>query len=140
MIEVEAPDGSIVEFPEGTSREVMAAAMAKRFGAPASKGVEPSAPAAAAAPAVDGRKAFESELKEYYAGLKGAPLDPGRLTQLGEKYLGGAPSNILEIEEFYKKYGTLNPRLRDVSPEAPPTPAVKPEDIVTTVPRAGEGM
>ena len=140
MIEVEAPDGSIVEFPEGTSREVMAAAMAKRFGAPASKGVEPSAPAAAAAPAVDGRKAFESELGAYYSGLKGAPLDPTRLTQLGEKYLGGAPSNIPDIEEFYKKYGTLNPRLRDVSPEAPPPAAPKPEDIVTTVPRAGEGM
>jgi hypothetical protein len=90
--------------------------------------------------AVDGRKTFETELGAYYSGLKGAPLDPGRLTQLGEKYLGGAPSNIPEIEEFYKKYGTLNPRLRDVSPEAPPTPAVKPEDIVTTVPRAGEGM
>jgi hypothetical protein len=90
--------------------------------------------------AVDGRKAFESELGEYYKGLKGAPLDPGRLTQLGEKYLGGAPSNIPEIEEFYKKYGTLNPRLRDMAPEAPPTPAPKPEDIVTTVPRAGEGM
>jgi hypothetical protein len=90
--------------------------------------------------AVDGRKTFETELGAYYSGLKGAPLDPGRLTQLGEKYLGGAPSNIPEIEEFYKKYGTLNPRLRDVSPEAPPTPAAKPEDIITTVPRAGEGM
>jgi hypothetical protein len=138
MIEVEAPDGSIVEFPEGTSREVMAAAMAQRFGTPGKQTT--AAEPVATAPAVDGRKAFESELKEYYAGLKGAPLDPGRLTQLGEKYLGGAPSNIPDIEEFYKKYGTLNPRLRDVSPEAPPTPAVKPEDIVTTVPRAGEGM
>jgi hypothetical protein len=90
--------------------------------------------------AVDGRKTFETELGAYYSGLKGAPLDPGRLTQLGEKYLGGAPSNIPEIEEFYKKYGTLNPRLRDVSPEAPPPEAPKPEDIITTVPRAGEGM
>ncbi|WP_398468005.1 hypothetical protein [Tardiphaga sp.] len=34
MIEVEAPDGSIVEFPDGTDRGVMAQAMAKRFGAP----------------------------------------------------------------------------------------------------------
>jgi hypothetical protein len=31
MIEVEAPDGSIVEFPDGTDRSVMTAAMAKRF-------------------------------------------------------------------------------------------------------------
>lgn len=35
MIEVEAPDGSIVEFPDGTDRGVMAQAMAKRFPAPA---------------------------------------------------------------------------------------------------------
>ena len=138
MIEVEAPDGSIVEFPEGTSREVMAAAMAQRFGAPGKQTT--AAEPVATAPAVDGRKTFETELGAYYSGLKGAPLDPGRLTQLGEKYLGGAPSNIPEIEEFNKKYGTLNPRLRDVSPEAPPTPAAKPEDIITTVPRAGEGM
>lgn len=32
MIEVEAPDGTIVEFPDGTPRDVMRAAMAKRFG------------------------------------------------------------------------------------------------------------
>jgi hypothetical protein len=31
MIEVEAPDGTIVEFPEGTSREVMQDAMRRRF-------------------------------------------------------------------------------------------------------------
>lgn len=31
MIEVEAPDGTIVEFPDGTSRETMTTAMAKAF-------------------------------------------------------------------------------------------------------------
>ena len=30
-IEVEGPDGVILEFPEGTSRETMRAAMAKRY-------------------------------------------------------------------------------------------------------------
>ncbi|MGO3933457.1 hypothetical protein [Rhodopseudomonas pseudopalustris] len=34
MIEVEAPDGSIVEFPDGTDRGTMAAAMQKRFAGP----------------------------------------------------------------------------------------------------------
>ena len=34
MIEVEAPDGTIVEFPEGTPREVMQRAMAQRFPLP----------------------------------------------------------------------------------------------------------
>lgn len=33
-IEVEGPDGSILEFPDGTSRDVMRAAMQKRYGAP----------------------------------------------------------------------------------------------------------
>jgi hypothetical protein len=92
------------------------------------------------APEIDGRKAFESEVRDYYSGLKGAPLDTNKLTQLGEKYLGGAPTNIAEIEDFYKKYGTLNPRLRDLTPTAAPTPPAKPEDIITTVPRAGEGV
>jgi transposase-like protein len=92
------------------------------------------------APAVDGRKAFESEVRDYYSGLKGAPLDTSKLTQLGEKYLGGAPTNIAEIEDFYKKYGTLDPRLRDLTPAAAPTPPAKPEDIITTVPRASDDV
>jgi hypothetical protein len=108
------------------------------------KAAQPAAqPAASATPPTspaDGRKAFEGELRQYYAGLKGAPLDTSVLEQLGQKYLGGAPANIPEISEFYEKYGTLNPRLRDVSPEAPPTPPATPEDIITTVPRAGEGV
>jgi hypothetical protein len=36
MIEVEAPDGSIVEFPTGTPPDVMSRAMQQRFGAPPS--------------------------------------------------------------------------------------------------------
>jgi hypothetical protein len=43
-IEVESPDGSIVEFPDGTSNDVMKSAMQKRFGggqaAPAKKQAE----------------------------------------------------------------------------------------------------
>lgn len=140
VIEVEAPDGTIVEFPAGTSREVMAAAMAKRFSAPASEDAEAAAPAVAAAPATDGRKAFESEMRQYYAGLKGAPLDTSFIEKLGQKYLGGPPSNLPEIAAFYEKYGTLDPRVRDLAPEAQPLPAAKPEDIITTVPRASEGV
>jgi hypothetical protein len=50
-IEVEAPDGSIVEFPDGTPDDVMAAAMRKAFGGPE----QPSAPAAVARNPVTGR-------------------------------------------------------------------------------------
>lgn len=42
MIEVEGPDGSVVEFPDGTPMEVMQGAMAKRFGSP-TKGSTPPA-------------------------------------------------------------------------------------------------
>lgn len=38
MIEVEAPDGTIIEFPDGTAPDVMKAAMAKRFAAPKPEG------------------------------------------------------------------------------------------------------
>jgi len=48
-IEVEGPDGVILEFPDGTSREVMAKAMSKRYPKgstkPAPKAPEPSAAA-----------------------------------------------------------------------------------------------
>lgn len=40
-IEVEGPDGSILEFPDGTSREIMRAAMQKRF-SPVPKGETPA--------------------------------------------------------------------------------------------------
>lgn len=61
MIEVEAPDGTIVEFPDGTPREVMRDAMQRRFGGGgggSAPGAPPSAtpapaPAAPAAPADD---------------------------------------------------------------------------------------
>lgn len=48
MIEVEAPDGTVVEFPEGTTPDVMRSAMQKRWGAPqpaaqpAPQGLQPS--------------------------------------------------------------------------------------------------
>ena len=33
-IQVQGPDGQLLEFPDGTSRETMKAAMQKRYGAP----------------------------------------------------------------------------------------------------------
>lgn len=48
-IEVEAPDGTILEFPENTPRETMRAAMAKRF--PSAPAAQPAASPVPAAPA-----------------------------------------------------------------------------------------
>jgi len=39
-IEVEGPDGAILEFPDGTSRETMRAAMAKRYGSKSNPALE----------------------------------------------------------------------------------------------------
>lgn len=61
-IEVEGPDGAILEFPDGTSRETMRAAMAKRYGS------KPAAKPAA----------------------KGKPKEqPGRARSFGEGFLRG---------------------------------------------------
>ena len=45
MIEVEAPDGSIVEFPDGTPKDVMSAAMRKKFSAAPAAAPQPAAAA-----------------------------------------------------------------------------------------------
>jgi len=39
MIEVELPDGSIAEFPDGTAPDVIKGALQKRFGAPSAQGL-----------------------------------------------------------------------------------------------------
>lgn len=43
MIEVELPDGTIAEFPDGTSQDVIKGALQKRFGAPRAAKETPSA-------------------------------------------------------------------------------------------------
>lgn len=44
MIEVEMPDGTIAEFPDGTSQDVMRSALQKRFGAPQALPPSPEQP------------------------------------------------------------------------------------------------
>lgn len=46
MIEVELPDGSIAEFPDGTSPDVIKGALQKRFGSPEKAPIQQEAPAA----------------------------------------------------------------------------------------------
>jgi hypothetical protein len=61
MIEVEAPDGTVIEFPEGTSRETIRKVMAKNYGQP-----ETGNPAAEATSA--GARGFNKSLTDA-AGL-----------------------------------------------------------------------
>ena len=110
-------------------------------GTPEAAAPEPTTPdATAAEPAPKGpdRAGFEKELGAYYQNLGGKPIDTSKITALSQKYGVGTPTNISDIEEFYKRYGTLNPRLQMTGPEAPPPPVVDPNEIVVTVPRAGD--
>ena len=99
---------------------------------------EPAAEAAPAAPEGPDVAGFEKELGAYYQSLGGKPLDTGTIGSLAQKYRVGTPTNLADIEEFYRTQGTLNPRLQMTGPEAPPPPVVDPNEIVVTVPRAGD--
>jgi hypothetical protein len=94
-----------------------------------------AAPAEAAAPDTAG---FEKQLGSYYAGLGGKPLDTSAIGNLAQKYHVGTPTNLAEVEEFYKKHGTLNPALQMTGPAAPPPPKEDPTKVVRTVPLAGD--
>ena len=84
MIEVEAPDGSVVEFPDGTPDDVMASAMRQKFGGP-----EPSQPSAPQSPSINSRG------PEGYSGPSYGPNNPlpgvGRSMRLGAE---GAVSGL----------------------------------------------
>lgn len=81
---------------------------------------------------------FEKALGGYYQSLNGGPLDAGKIENLALKYRVGKPTNLTEIEDFYKKTGTLVPKLTMTGPEAPEPPVVKPEDVIRTVPEASD--
>jgi hypothetical protein len=83
---------------------------------------------------------YEQGLREYYQELaqtKGA-FNPSRVQDLASKYGVGTISNLPEIEEFYKQYGTLNPTLSTISSESMPPPTPKQDEIVGTVPQGSE--
>lgn len=75
-IRVKAPDGSIVEFPEGTSREVMRDAMRRKFGGPE--------PVLSAQPG--GFDDFQAMLKR--GEIKGVNSG-GTLADVGQQFRGG---------------------------------------------------
>ena len=144
-IRAELADGTVLEFDPGTPDEVVDRVVKQHLsgGAPAPTDAEPGpvAPGAEPAPATPSTPdvaGFEKELGAYYQSLGGKPLDTGLITNLATKYGVGKPTNLSDIEEFYRTQGTLNPRLELTGPSAPPPPVVKPEEIVTTVPKAGD--
>lgn len=78
-IQVQGPDGQMLEFPDGTPRETMKAAMAKRYGAP-----KPAAPESAPDP-TEGM----SGLDKFRAGMGKAFADSyAGAKQLGTEAIG----------------------------------------------------
>jgi len=79
MIEVELPDGSIAEFPDGTAPDVIKGALQKRFGAPSAQGL-PMAEAGTPV-GVQTRPGPGMPADEMQAGL----------AEMSQKTLGAAP-------------------------------------------------
>ncbi|MEY3659755.1 MAG: hypothetical protein RLZZ169_580, partial [Pseudomonadota bacterium] len=148
-------DGTVLQFPEGTPDDVIdrvvqehIAAAGKSGGAeapvsdePAPVESEPDPLADAEAPAAgENVAAYEEGLRQYYQQLaeKKGTFDPNVVQGLASKYGVGPISNLAEVEEFYKQYGTLNPRLSTVSLMKEPPPTPKQDELVGTVPQVGD--
>ena len=106
MIEVELPDGSVAEFPEGTSNDVIKSALAKRFPA--------KTPPA---------KAGESPLNPYLRSLSAEATETGLPIQrplalhyegdhatwgIHDEYLYGRESELVEEEVMYRMFRENN--------------------------------
>jgi hypothetical protein len=84
---------------------------------------------------------YEAGLRDLYQQYseKKRPFAAADIESLASKYnLQGRISNIPQIQEFFEKYGTLNPSLVSVAPDAPLPEAVKQDEIIGTVPQGGE--
>lgn len=141
-IKAQLPDGTTLEFEDGTPDDVIDRVVQQHIGGGAAPAGETApgepAPAAQEAPKGPDVPGFEKELGAYYQSLKGQPLDTSTIQGLAQKYQIGEPTNLAEIEAFYKKHGTLTPRAELTGPTAPPPPKVDPNEIVTTIPKAGD--
>ncbi len=145
-VQAQLPDGTVLEFEDGTPEDVIDRVVQQHIaggapkpasGAPAAGGEPTPAEPAPETPKGPNVPGFEQELGAYYRSLGGKPVDVPTIEKLGQKY-GVTPTNLSEIAEFYQKYGTLNPRVQQEGPEAPEPPVVDPNEIVVTVPRAGD--
>lgn len=154
-IQAALPDGTVLEFEEGTPDDVIdrvvqqhlksgATAPAPAAGAPAETPVETMGPDIGTGeyydvPPPPDANAFESAVAQYYASLpKGVAPEEAKLNEMATRY--GLPplSNFPEILQFYEQYGTLNPTVAMQGPGAVPPPPPQIEEIVGTVEPAGD--
>lgn len=90
MIQIKAPDGSIVQFPDGTGDDVITGVMAKNYPAPApdlaSVGASAQRDLAAQPGVMEGRAASD------LAALTGSPPSPNFVDALKSAVFGGGPA------------------------------------------------
>lgn len=94
MIEVELPDGSIAEFPDGTSKDAIKGALQKRFASTQPPGVPEYAP-----PGVQGYDPTTGEVTPQYGQAGSAAMGAADATTMGwgdelASYLGSALTGV----------------------------------------------
>lgn len=154
-IQAALPDGTVLEFEEGTPDEVIDRVVQQHLkgGATAPAPAAAEEPAAAQpeamgpppegeyydVPSAPDTKAFESAVAQYYGSLpKGTPPEEAKLSEMATRYGLPPVSNFPEILQFYEHYGTLNPTAAMQGPGAVPPPPPQIEDIIGTVEPAGD--
>lgn len=137
--ESESGGASVVSIDGGRGATPPAGA-APAEGAPTTAEAVPMDGVAPQAPQED-IAGYEAGLRDLYQQYteKKRPFAAADIESLASKYnLQGRISNIPQIQEFFEKYGTLNPSLVSVAPDAPLPEAVKQDEIIGTVPQGGE--
>lgn len=137
--ESESGGASVVSI-DGGQRPTSPAGDTPTDGAPTTADAVPMDGVAPAAPQEDvaGYEAGLRDLYQQYSEKK-RPFAGADIEGLASKYnLQGRISNIPQIQEFFEKYGTLNPSLVSVAPDAPLPEAVKQDEVIGTVPQGGE--
>jgi hypothetical protein len=126
--------GATVVSIDGGRPSAQPAGAAPTEGAPADAvpmdGVAPQAPQEDIA-------GYEGALRGLYQRYaeKKQPFNTADIAALASQYNIGNITNLPEIEEFYNKYGTLNPSLKSVSLDAPAAAMPKQDEMVGAVPQ-----
>jgi hypothetical protein len=137
--ESESGGASVVSIDGGRGTTPPAGA-APTDGAPTTADAVPMDGVAPAEPQEDiaGYEAGLRDLYQQYSEKK-RPFAGADIEELASRYnLRGRISNIPQIQEFFEKYGTLNPSLVSAAPDAPLPDPVKQDEIIGTVPQGGE--
>lgn len=133
--EAESGGATIVSI-DGGRPSAQPAGAAPADGAPTTTDAVPMDGVAPQAPQEDvaGYEGALRGLYQQYAEKK-QPFNTADISALASQYNVGPISNLGAIEEFYNKYGTLNPSLKSVSLDATPPPTPTQDEMIGAVPQ-----